>query len=182
MLIIKTSQIRFRNCYIAEFNNLEHEILMIGESVASKVDGRHSEKDINLTIKKAEKEIESTTKQTMEKIQFGLEEELSKIQVLLEQLLQSRLGRSLAEELQVSSTARKQVDYEDIDGTPEIPSFLKKSPEAVRAIGSFASAVSRDLVYNVGKFFGVKFRPWGAVNTAKFIRGLGPIQLNSSEV
>jgi len=97
MLLIKTSQIRFRNCYIAEFNNLEHGILMIGEGVASKVDGRHSEKDINLTIKKAEKEIESTTKQTIEKIQLGLEEELSKLQIQLEQLLQSRLGRSLVE-------------------------------------------------------------------------------------
>lgn len=175
LLLIKTSETRFRNCYIAEFNNLEHEVLMIGEGVASKVDGRHSEEDINWTIKKAEKEIESTTKQTMEKIKLGLEEELSKLQIQLEQLLQSRLGRSLAEEVQVSSTGRKQVDYEEVEGTPEIPSFLKKSPEAVRAIGNFASAVSRDLVYNVGKFFGVKFRPWGAVNGAKFIRGLGPI-------
>jgi len=175
MLLIKTSQTRFKNCYIAEFNNLEHEVLMIGEGVASKVDGRHSEEDINWTIKKAEKEIESTTKQTMEKIQLGLEEELSKLQIQLEQLLQSRLGRSLSEEVQVSSTGRKQVDYEEVEGTSEIPSFLRKSPEAVRAIGSFASAVSRDLVYNVGKFFGVKFRPWGAVNAANFIRGLGPI-------
>lgn len=175
ILLIKTSQTRFSNFYIAEFNNLEHEVLMIGECVASKVDGRHSEEDINWTIKKGEKEIELATKQIIDKIQLGLEEELSKLQIQLEQLLQSRLGRSLAEEVQVSSTNRKQVNYEEVGETQEIPSFLRKSPEAVRAIGGFASAVSRDLVYNVGKFFGVKFRPWGAVNAAKFIRGLGPI-------
>ncbi|MUG97116.1 hypothetical protein F7734_34210 [Scytonema sp. UIC 10036] len=175
MLLLKTSQTRFRNCYIAEFNNLEHEVLMIGEGVASKVDGRHSEEDINWEIKKAEKEIELATKQTVEKIQLGLEEELSNLQIHLEKLLQSRLGRSLAEEVQVSSTSRQKVDYEEFGETQEMPSFLKKSTEAVRAIGSFASAVSRDLVYNIGKFFGVKFRPWGAVNAAKFIRGLGPI-------
>jgi len=175
MLLIKTSQTRFRNCYIAEFNNLEHEVLMIGEGVASKVDGRHSEEDIKRTIEKAEKEIESTTNKTMEKIQLGLQDELKNIQIQLEQLLQSRLGRSLAEQVQVSSTGRKQVDYKEVEGTPEIPSFLRKSPEAVRTIGKFASGVSRDLVYNVGKFFGVKFRPWGAVNAAKFIEGLVPI-------
>ncbi|MFN6541306.1 MAG: GTPase [Nostoc sp. EkiNYC01] len=175
ILLIKASQTRFINFYVAEFNNLEHEVLMIGEGVASKVDGQHGEKDINLEIKKAEKEIESATKQSIDKIQLGLEEELSKLQIQLEQLLKSRLGRSLAEEVQVSSTSRKQVDYEEVGETQKMSSFLRKSPEAVRAIGSFSSAVSRDLVYKVGKFFGVKFRPWGAVNAAKFIRGIGPI-------
>ncbi|MBD2505245.1 GTPase [Anabaena azotica] len=175
ILLIKASQIRFKNFYIAEFNNLEHEVIMIGEGVASKVDGRHSEKDINLQIKQAEKQIESATKGTIEKIQLSLEEELSRLQTQLEHLLQSRLGRSLAEEVEISSTNKKQVDYEDVGEAKKIPSLLRKSPEAVRAIGGFSSAVSRDLVYNVGKFFGVKFKPWGAVNSAKFIRGLGPI-------
>jgi len=38
-----TSQTRLRNLFIAEQNNLEHEIIILGEKVADNVDGQHKE-------------------------------------------------------------------------------------------------------------------------------------------
>lgn len=42
-------------------------------------------------------------------------------------------------------------------------------------MGNFASKATRDVVYNVGKNLGVKFKPWGAFKMAKNIRGIAPI-------
>ena len=52
-VLLRASQIRFRNVYRAELNKLEHEVTMLGERVATKVDGYHTEEEINLEIRKS---------------------------------------------------------------------------------------------------------------------------------
>jgi len=81
----------------------------------------------------------------------------------------------LAEEFQVAGVGKKTIGGKTIGEKGEIPPILKKGPEAFAKLGNFASKVSRDMVYKTVKFFGGKFKPWGAVKAAKFINKLGPI-------
>lgn len=174
-VILRASQIRFRNAYRSELNRLEHEVTMLAERIASKVDGYHGEEEINLEIRNSEREIESVSGKALENIQLALKSEVDRLQSKLEELEQSLLGRTLAEELEIRSVDGKQFNDKNASRKSGTPYFLGKGSELLKGVGGFASKVSRDMVYNIGKNFGVKFKPWGAVKGAKFIRGLGPI-------
>lgn len=174
-VLFRASQTRFRNAYRAELNKLEHEIIMIGERVASQIDGHHGEKEINTEFENYKQEIELISQKTLEKIQSALQSELARLQGQLEQLKKSSLGRSLAEEFEIPLVDRMQFDNQEINRKSGMSPLGKKGGELLRGVSGFASTVSRDLVYNIGKSIGLKFKPWGAVNAAKFIRGLGPI-------
>jgi len=174
-VILRASQIRFRNAYRGELNRLEHEVTMLAEWVASKVDGYHSEEEINLEIRNSKREIESVSGKALENIQLALKSEVDRLKSKLEELEQSLLGRTLAEELEIRLVDGKQFNDKNADRKSGTPYFLGKGSELLKGVGGFASKVSRDMVYNIGKKIGVKFKPWGAVKGAKFIRGLGPI-------
>jgi hypothetical protein len=148
---------------------------MLAERIASKVDGYHGEEKINLEIRNSEREIESLSGKTLESIQLALKSEVDRLKSKLEELEQSLLGRTLAEELEIRSVDGKQFNDKNSGRKSGTPYFLGKGTELLKGVGNFASKVSRDMVYNIGKNFGVKFKPWGAVKGAKFIRGLGPI-------
>jgi len=174
-LILWASQTRLQNSFIAELNKLEHEVIMLGERIATMIDGYHKEEEINITIKESEREMQSSSKKSLDKIQSLLKDELTGLQTEIEELQQSQLGRSLAEEFQVAGVGKKTIGGKTIGEKGEIPPILKKGPEAFAKLGNFASKVSRDMVYKTVKFFGGKFKPWGAVKAAKFINKLGPI-------
>jgi signal recognition particle receptor subunit beta len=175
VLILQASKIRLQNSIRAELNKLEHEIIMLGEKVATKVDGQHTEEEVNTAIKNADSERQSLSNNALDEIQSLLENELTRLQTELEDLPQSPLGRSLAEQFAVHGVREKKIGEKTIGEKGEIPLILKKGPEMFAKLGSFSSTVSRDMVYNTVKFFGGKFKPWGAVNTAKFINKLGPM-------
>ena len=175
VLKFKASQTRFQNDYQSRLNDFEHEVIMLGDTVASKVDGQHTEDDINNEIHKAEQQIEVLSRNTTQRIQSDLEEQLQNLQTELEELMQSPLGRSLTEEIAIPSSGVPKGNNYGVNFSTEISEFLKNSPDLLKSVGVVASGVSRDLVYNIGKFIGIKFKPWGAINGAKFINGLGAV-------
>lgn len=175
VLKFKASQTRFQNDYQSRLNDFEHEVIMLGDTVASKVDGQHTEDDINNEIHKAEQQIEILSRNTTQRIQSDLEEQLQNLQTDLEELMQSPLGRSLTEEIAISSSGVPKGNNYGVNFSTETSEFFKNSPDLLKSVGVLASGVSRDLVYNIGKFIGIKFKPWGAINGAKFINRLGAV-------
>lgn len=173
VLKFKASQTRFQNDCQARLNDFEHEIIMSGDTLASKVDGQHTEDDINNEIHKAEQQIEILSHNATQRIQSDLEKQLQNLQIDLEELMQSPLGRSLTEEIAISSSGITKGNNYGVNFSTETSNLLKNSPDLLKSVGVLASGVSRDFVYNIGKFIGIKFKPWGAVNGAKFINGLG---------
>jgi GTPase Era involved in 16S rRNA processing len=73
VLKFKASQTKFQNNYQAILNDLEHEIIMLGDAVASKVDGEHTEDDVNSEIRKAEQQIEILSSSTTQRQQFQIQ-------------------------------------------------------------------------------------------------------------
>ena len=175
VLKFKASQTRFQNDYQARLNDFEHEIIMLGDTVASKVDGQHTEDDVNNEIHKAEQQIEILSRNATQRIQSDLKEQLQNLQTDLEELMQSPLGRSLTEEIAIPSSGIPKGNNYGVNFSTETSNFLKNSPDLLKSVGVLASGVSRDFVYNIGKFIGIKFKPWGAINGAKFINGLGAV-------
>jgi len=175
VLKFKASQTRFQNDYQSRLNDFEHEVIMLGDTVASKVDGQHTEDDINNEIHKAEQQIEVLSRNTTQRIQSDLEEQLQNLQTDLEELMQSPLGRSLTEEIAIPSSGVPKGNNYGVNFSTETSEFFKNSPDLLKSVGVLASGVSRDLVYNIGKFIGIKFKPWGAINGAKFINRLGAV-------
>ena len=172
--IIQASQTRARNAYRSELAKLKHEVIMLSEKIASMIDGHHTKEEIEVEIEKVTKEITTLSEKIIEKIQAHLQEELINLQNKLEELQNSPLGKTIAREITINLVDGKRINDPNIPDKFGKSILEKQGGKILEELGKLSSKVSRDLVYNIGKFLGFKFKPWGAVNGAKFIKGLGP--------
>jgi predicted GTPase len=173
-IIIQASQTRARNAYRSELAKLKHEVIMLDEKIASMIDGHHTKEDIEVEIEKVTKEITTLSEKIIGKIQAHLQEELINLQNKLEELQNSPLGKTIAREITINLVDGKRINDPNIPDKFGKSILEKQGGKILEELGKLSSKVSRDLVYNIGKFLGFKFKPWGAVNGAKFIKGLGP--------
>ncbi|MBD1216644.1 MAG: 50S ribosome-binding GTPase [Aphanizomenon flos-aquae Clear-A1] len=174
-IIIQASQTRARNAYRSELAKLKHEVIMLSEKIASMIDGHHTKEEIEVEIEKVTKEITTLSEKIIEKIQAHLQEELINLQNKLEELQNSPLGKTIAREITINLVDGKRINDPNIPDKFGKSILEKQGGKILEELGKLSSKVSRDLVYNIGKFLGIKFKPWGAVNGAKFIKGLGPV-------
>ncbi|MFO5437446.1 MAG: LeoA/HP0731 family dynamin-like GTPase, partial [Dolichospermum sp.] len=174
-IIIQASQTRARNAYRSELAKLKHEVIMLGEKIASMIDGHHTQEEIEVEIEKVTKEITTLSEKTIGKIQAALEEELKTLQEKLEELQNSPLGKNIDREIAIDLVDGKRINDPNISDEFGQSILEKQGGKILRGIGKLSSKVSRNLVYKTGKFLGFKFKPFGAIKTAKFIRSLGPV-------
>jgi len=172
--ILRASQIRSKNIYRSILNELEYEIIMIAEQVASKVNGYHSEEEINKEINNSEQGIDSLVKLKITEIGSSITTEMINLETKLQELEGSLLGKKIKREIEIELQHKKKQKNYDLNESGS-STYLKAAPEILQGVGKFASQASRDIVYNIGKSLGVKFKPWGAFKGANFIRGLGPV-------
>ncbi|WP_431706891.1 GTPase [Geminocystis sp. CENA526] len=170
-IIIEASQIRAKNIYNSALNELEHEIIMIGDKVADKIDGCHSEDEINHESTNAEKQITSLIETRITEINNALKSELDNLENELQQLGESPLGQKVEVEFREK---KKSQDY-NFNQSNSNYNYGKYASQALSIMSDFASKATRDVVFNVGKNLGVKFKPWGAFKMAKNIRGFAPL-------
>lgn len=173
-ILVRNSMTRFQNATTSELNKLEHKLIMIGENVAGKADGNHSSGEINNALKKAEKEIDVESEQAIEKVQNILTDQVGQLKEELENLQNSTLGKEIFRTIE-ASPKRKSFGDRDFAEKKNGFSILEKGPEAINKVGQFATNVSKDAVYDFVKFFGGKFKPWGATKLTEFVNRLGPI-------
>jgi hypothetical protein len=172
--ILRASQIRSKNIYHHYLNDLKHEIIMSSEKVASKLDGHHNKNQIEVAIKNSEKEIEQLVKAAIEKISSEIEKEVKNLEVNLQELQDSSLGKNIEKEIEIElQNFQKPKDHEMSNS--EFSAYLKAAPIMLNGISKFASGVTRDIVYSVGKSLGVKFKPFGAYKAANAIRRFAPV-------
>lgn len=112
---------------------------MAGEKVAGKVDGQHSEEEVNASVKEAENDIEVYTKSTLDQIQSHLSNEIERLEGELDNLQNSSLVKSVAASLQASLAEKKALNESDIAEKGKIPPILTKGPEYLGKLGNFAS-------------------------------------------
>jgi GTPase Era involved in 16S rRNA processing/polyhydroxyalkanoate synthesis regulator phasin len=174
-VLIQASQTRTRNAYRSELNKLEHEIIMLSERIASKIDGHHKEEEIKEDLEKVTQEITVLSENTCKNVQSSLKSELENLTSKLQELENSLLGRTLAEELEIDLVDAKRVNHPNISHKIGKSILEQQGGKFFQGIGKLSSNVSRNIVYDVGKFIGIKFKPWAAFKAAKFIRSLGPL-------
>ncbi|MBK1987422.1 50S ribosome-binding GTPase [Sphaerospermopsis aphanizomenoides BCCUSP55] len=174
-IIIQASQTRARNAYRSELAKLKHEVIMLGEKIASMIDGHHTKEEIEVEIEKVTQEITTLSEKIIGKIQAALEEELKTLEEKLKDLQNSQLGKTIDREIVIDLVDGKRINDPNIPDEFGQSILEKKGGEILEELGKLSSKVSRKLVYKTGKFLGFKFKPFGAIKTAKFIRNLGPI-------
>lgn len=169
--ILKASQVRAKNIYISALDQLEHEIIMIGDKVANKIDGNHQEDEIREEITNCDNEMKILTETTINSINNDLKSEIDDLEHKLQELEDSPLGKAIELELQ---EMKKNSDYnhKNLNSNDAVGKFTSNT---LHSVGSFASKATRNFVYDAGKMLGVKFKPWGAFKMAKNIRFAGPL-------
>ncbi|ALB39160.1 MULTISPECIES: GTPase [Nostocales] len=174
-IIIQASQTRARNAYRSELAKLKHEVIMLGEKIASMIDGHHTKEEIEVEIEKVTQEITTLSEKIIGKIQAALEEELKTLEEKLKDLQNSQLGKTIDREIVIDLVDGKRINDPNIPDEFGQSILEKKGGEILEELGKLSSKVSRKLVYKTGKFLGFKFKPFGAIKAAKFIRNLGSI-------
>ncbi|MCU5490550.1 GTPase [Bacillus sp. FSL K6-0273] len=173
--LIRSTKIRLHNGIQSELNRLGHQVIMVGENVAGKVDGQHISEDVNNAIQETERIIQEESQESLEKIQALLEKEMEYLQEELKNLQESSLGKATIESFEAKSAKPHSLSERDISEKKKVHSLIGKTPDALQQLGKFATGVPKETIVNVVKSFGVKFKPWGATKLTKLINKLGPI-------
>ncbi len=100
-VILRASQIRSSNIYRSGLDELEHNITMVGEQVASKIDGTHNEDEIRQEITNSEENINKLVQETITNIQADLTNEFNNLETKLQDLENSTLGKAIAREIEI---------------------------------------------------------------------------------
>ena len=161
------------------------------------------EKDIDKNILETEKEnsvdrIKDLIDETNKKIKHSIENELTQLKNELNMLMRSELGQMLMEQDAINVNFNTDIKIggikkEKMKSGADIVSNIGKfaedfaiNKEAVKAgatgLRAVAGSDAHTTIYNIGKFFGYKFKPYEAVKYAEKISNIGKILVKAGVV
>lgn len=176
-----------------------------GDEVAEAIEPGKTEKDVEALHAAAQKRASASSEALSEAARQAIEEELGELRHQLEALQDGVLARELRGQVDGALPEAPLVDdfaspawqapaKEEV--LADWPAKARKIGDVANSIGSWAArwaagpgavgakiggaaaargSQAHEVVYNVGKFFGVKFRPWGAVKVAKALGNAGRV-------
>ena len=174
-----------------------------GDEVAESIEPGKTERDVDALHTRAQADANARSKALSDEARVCIETELSELRRQLEALRDGVLARELTGQVEgetpsdvglgdFTSLAWHARSKEEV--LADWPAKAKKISSVAKDIGNwaarwatgpaaegasaFSSTAARGsdahkVVYNVGKFFGVKFQPWGAVKVARAIGNAG---------
>ena len=202
--ILLTSRGRLRTAMGGVIARAVADISAYGDEVAEAVEPGKTEKDVEALHAAAQQRASARSQALSEEARQCVESELRELQHQLEALSDGVLARELRGRAEGSSRSEGSFD-EDFAasgwnaGSKQTGADwvkAKKIGDVAQSIGkwaarwatgpaaegssAFGAAAARGsdahkVVYSVGKFFGVKFQPWGAVKVAKAIGNAGRV-------
>lgn len=205
LYILKEGEFRLKNTMTEMMNNTLYEVTGCGDDLAEIIGENCKKEDIEKKSNEVEKHCKDIINKLSEKFVEVVRSHTEQITAELDQLEKSRLSKALydaIEQLSSTSTTEMNIDGQlntsDYDGDIQERytklsgwaqkglNFTNTSAKGVNAtasnLGTATATAGSDLhsgVKIVGKFLGVKFKPWQAVNIAKNIgnvaRYIGPI-------
>lgn len=174
-----------------------------GDEVAESIEPGKTEKDVEALHTRAQANASARSKALSDEARLCIETEFSELRRQLEALRDGVLARELTGQVESGTPSDVGLgDFASLawyarskeEGLADWPAKAKKVGSVAKDIGNWAarwatgptaegaSAFSataargsdaHKVVYNVGKFFGVKFQPWGAVKVARTIGNAG---------
>jgi hypothetical protein len=172
--ILRASEIRSKNIIYSCLNNLEHEIIIQGEKVASLIDGYHSQEKIENAHQKTGNEIENLIQTIIKNTIDEIKKEVENLEQKLKDLSDSSLGKNIEFEFEHRRKVNKESTKNIFGDSFDFTEYFKMMSKSLHIGANFASKATRDVVYDLGKNLGVKFKPFGAFKAAKTIQGFGP--------
>jgi hypothetical protein len=203
--ILLASRARLRTMMSGVIARAVADIGKYGDEVAEAIEPGKTEKDVEALHNAAQNQAKARSGALSDDARRCVETELIELRSQLEALRNGVLARELSEQVGTTTTgdagfgdfaspAWQARSKEEI--LAEWPAKAKKVGNVAKEIGNwaarwatgpaadgasaFGAAAARGsdahkVVYNVGKFFGVKFQPWGAVKVARSIGNAGRV-------
>ncbi len=203
--ILLASRSRLRTMMNGIIARAVADIGKYGDEVAEAIEPGRAEKDVEALHADAQARASYRSESLTDEARQCIEGELGELRCQLDALRNSVLARELTVQVEggapsevafgdFASPAWKARSKDDV--LSDWPAKAKKVGDVAKNIGNlaarwargpaaegasaFGSAAARGsyahkTVYNVGKFFGVKFQPWGAVKVARTIGNAGRI-------
>ncbi|MCX5614097.1 GTPase [Bombella saccharophila] len=174
-----------------------------GDEVAESIEPGKTEKDVEALHTRAQANANARSEALSEEARLCIETEFSELRHQLEALRDGVLARELTGQVEGEAPRDAYLgDFASLAwNSPSKVEVLADWPVKAKKIGSVAKDIgnwtarwatgstaegvsafsataargsdAHKVVYNVGRFFGVKFRPWGAVNVARAIGNAG---------
>ena len=204
MRILKTSQKQFQEQFDGNLDEMEQNILLIGDELAESVDDGLNETDFKEIQQRSADDVLAKVKQTQLKLEKIVDSALSTLESDLQELDSSPLAESLKAALNDHFQATDQINANaDIDiQSLNIGDKYKSSVKTQQTLKSAEKGFSwlsnqainktakegmkaasgsnlHKAVLEVGHFFGAKFKPYQAINLAEKIgsaaKFIGPV-------
>lgn len=166
-------------------NNAVTDIKNNGQNLASKIGEVESENEFKSAEDDFNSFVNETTSKLDESIQRLIEEEEEKLMTEIDQFtskpsfesyvdkLESQLGNfELPQDVKLNLEKQKQILGYLGKGGSKLASMTFKDAAAT-GLKNVSGSSMHSAVLQVGKFFGHKFKPWGAINTANKIGKVG---------
>lgn len=203
--ILLASRGRLRTTMSGVIARAVADIGKYGDEVAEAIEPGRTEKDVEVLHAAAQARASARSESLTDEARQCVEDELGELRRQLEALRDGVLARELTGQVEggapsevafgdFASPAWRARSKEDV--LTDWPAKAKKIGNVAKEIGNwaarwatgpaaegasaFGAAAARGsdahkTVYNVGKFFGVKFQPWGAVKVARAIGNAGRV-------
>ncbi|MES2362379.1 MAG: GTPase domain-containing protein [Pseudomonadota bacterium] len=190
--ILQASQSRLRTAMNGLVGRAVTDVNGYGHSVAEAIEPESSQAQVQAlhedAVRKAERRTDELSRQALQCVQ----REVAEVERELDALGQGSLARELR--LQLEPGKPSWVGHKD--RAAEWPAQAMKIGKVANGIGKWAarwatgsaaktagagtataarSSQAHKVIYDAGKFFGVKFKPWGAVKIAKTIGNAGRV-------
>lgn len=175
------SKVRLRSAIAGIVNRAISDIVSYGDEVAENIEAGKSQTEVEQLQESANRKTEHRCNTLSEDARQYVEEELKTLRQQIEELGHSEFANQLRVNIKnVKPDVQKGTDVPD--QAKKIGNILKNignwganwTTGTVQGANPFTATAARGsdahrVVYNVGKFFGVNFKPYGAVNIAKTI-------------
>ena len=201
--LFRSSRDRLRSTLKGLVSQAAAAMTMNGDEVAERIEPGSTEDSVEARHEQAQKYVQERCDQLREDVREAVVAELKDLDRQLEALDHGNLAQMLRDRVKAeydpgvphgeysndwsnASTAMPSDWSARLQKVGDITGQLGKYA-ATWTTGPFAQAArlgsataargsqGHQVIYNVGKFLGVKFKPWGAVNVAKYIGNVGRV-------
>ena len=203
--LLHQSKRRLRRQIREELRRVRQDITKYGDQVAESLVPGQTEEDVESAQEGAEEKFRERCDDLTEEADSLLEAEVERLNEELNELQESALQKKIegdVREVRAASTIRseqaasKPESVKDVDSESVWAQRTRKASKATKSVGSTLSKLAsgpnastggllsssgasgsqaHKAVLGLGKTFGYKFKPWEAVNAAKFVGNVGKI-------
>lgn len=188
---LKESKLKIETIVDEQIHTLCSFIKKEGQKIANLIEKGSNKEILDSEFTTSKEKIEYEIKDTSKKIEVSIESEFNALQIELDILMDSELAHTLINKKNININFNTNIEFKEFDKTKfdnglnivnQIGTLTKGFTTSENAVNlglqglkKVSGSDAHKAVYNVGKFFGKNFEPWGAVKIADKFAKVGNV-------